>query len=371
MELAQRGDVAGLRILLESHATDFGALARAVNAQDDRGFTALHHASYFDEGDCVEALLASGACNLEVATARNCTALHTACVSGSPRAVELILAHCQAHCPGVLDQQNSWGETALHLSAGAGLDKIIRALLDAGASAAIEDKWGRTAVSVSQEHGCRGALAAFREAGIEVVDTARTDGAGSVADASPSPAAQPLQGALIAEFMSRLEMPAAAAARVEPVVRGIFRSSATDAPREGQGDRALEPAGDSTVEPAGDPARDPSGEAAGYPAREATGASAPTALSAAELAAPAVVAPFAAPRPASLSLPVVPPTTRSSSPPTTALPARRALSKLVEFPGDPHAVAALLRDATVDPAGKVWRFCSSCCVLPAATSSTL
>lgn len=57
----------------------------------------------------------------------------------------------------LLQAGNRWGETALHVAAGAGHAHVCALLLRLGASAAAVDTWGRTPLTVAREQGAAAA----------------------------------------------------------------------------------------------------------------------------------------------------------------------------------------------------------------------
>ena len=65
---------------------------------------------------------------------------------------------CVPHQKVLLDKQNDWGESPLHLAAAAGHQGAVTILLDHNASTVLRDKWGRTALLRAKEHGERATL---------------------------------------------------------------------------------------------------------------------------------------------------------------------------------------------------------------------
>lgn len=290
LKLAQRGDAAGLRAMLTAGAVD-------PNEADASGLTALHHAVYFDENECVEVLLAAGA-RVDGVTRRGCSAIHVACVSGAPRALALLLQHPAV--AAVLDHRNEWGESALHLAAGSCHAFAVRALLLAGASAALLDRWGRAPVDVCVQHGGHAdTLAAFSEHSI-VAPSSHISSRKELQTTAHQ--VHPMQGQIVAEFMRRLET---FKPRSENVVsKGIFASM-------------------------------PSHMDAGASAYHREAAETPPLSAEAECAL------------------ISPPVQHARITASFENEPKKSLSKLVEYPGDPSVVDALLRDPSVEATGKV------------------
>eukprot|EP00051_Salpingoeca_urceolata_P006148 m.81742 g.81742 ORF g.81742 m.81742 type:complete len:380 (+) comp14703_c0_seq1:380-1519(+) len=112
----------------------------AINTQDGVGCTPLHCAAQTGNHEAIAVLLKAGADSSMV----NCmcqTPLQVACVNGSLECVKLLMegpGRNHLHTP------DSLGRTALHLAARAKGERIVRALLDAGADPLICDARGET-----------------------------------------------------------------------------------------------------------------------------------------------------------------------------------------------------------------------------------
>lgn len=260
---AQEGDFETLKHIIENSGD--------INKCDEKGLSPLHHAAYFDEGECAELLLSCLNSDIEKRTNRGCTALHIASVSGSSRVLSQLLK-CDV-C--LLDIQNDYGETALHLACAAGNISTILSLLEAGASPSIIDQWNRTPMQVSFEQGDIDALSIFNNRGFEYVPKKEKP------DVIVSQESKAAHHDIIQEFMSKLKTSEGSAVEVE--VKGIFKNESINETPVNQQNNIR-----ST-------------------------------------------------------------TTSSSSAPTLT----RALSKMVEFPGNPTEISMYLKDDSIDPAGKV------------------
>jgi ankyrin repeat protein len=101
IKAAKRGDLVGLKSLLESDAS-------VIEARDADGSTALHCATWKGHEAVVEWLISAG-------------------------------VDVQAH-----NENDHWGTTALHAAAHANQARIARRLIDAGADVNAQDREGRT-----------------------------------------------------------------------------------------------------------------------------------------------------------------------------------------------------------------------------------
>lgn len=124
-------DVALAKVLLEYPAE--------INAQDEEGYTALHHA--IDQGiDLLAKLLISKKADVNITTTkRQDMPLHLATKANLPEVVDLLLA-AGAH----KNARTAKGRTALHLAAKRNNEAILRALLAAGADGTIGDIRGNS-----------------------------------------------------------------------------------------------------------------------------------------------------------------------------------------------------------------------------------
>jgi hypothetical protein len=289
LELAQSGDLSCLKTLLNAGATD-------PNEVDESGYTALYHATNFDECDCVEALLGAGA-NVNNVSPRGSSALHVACSAGAPRVLALLLEHSSAAV--ILDHQNNWGETALHSAVESRHVFAVRALLSAGASATILDNWSRTPLDVCVQLGSSAQiLDVFKEFGILNVPSSISAPGEELKAAERTE--HPLQGQIVAEFMDKLENFKPRSQGV--VTKGIFASTPTSTESTTDGP-VLTTDGPRPVKQEG----------------------------------PVMSSMFELPKETE-KVPNVP---------------KKSLSKMIEYPGDPSIIKALLEDSAVDAKGKV------------------
>ena len=98
-----------------------------LEATDDDGYTALHHASINDKPDCVEILLKNGA-NINATNICGETALHNASYLSRPNCL-WILCKMGAN----VNVTNKFDETPLHIASQCSSHRCMEVLLGAGA----------------------------------------------------------------------------------------------------------------------------------------------------------------------------------------------------------------------------------------------
>lgn len=124
---AYSGNIKALRLNLKSASTPT-ELAAMVNSVDEYGMTPVFWASYAGQLECVQELLASGKCDLKIASRTHGeTALHAACYGGHSAIVAALL---ETSRPAKHTTQNNEGVTALHIAAYTGNVPTLLALLD-------------------------------------------------------------------------------------------------------------------------------------------------------------------------------------------------------------------------------------------------
>jgi ankyrin repeat protein len=209
---AQEGDFRSLqRIVTESKAT--------INHCDERGMTALHYAAYFDEKECAEILLGCGGCDVKKINNRGNTALHVASVCGSFRVVPQLLLFD----PSLRDVQNEWGETPLHLACATRNIPMINALLDAGASPNIADRWNRTPMQICFEQGGDEAVEVFTGRGFKFIPSVDTGCENFL------PSSKQALNEIISEFMTKVKDGEAVERSVNSVeVKTMFKITSPD-----------------------------------------------------------------------------------------------------------------------------------------------
>mmetsp|Transcript_15687 Transcript_15687/g.47038 ORF Transcript_15687/g.47038 Transcript_15687/m.47038 type:complete len:393 (-) Transcript_15687:120-1298(-) len=292
---AQQGDEATVKRLLAECA------AEDVNFADERGLTPLHWACSCDEQAVAGLLLADPRADVDARSRHGMTAVHCAASANALRVLPMLLQSRASH---LLGAPNEWGEAPLHVAATAGHAGAVKVLLSYGAATDVADRWGRTPSRVATQQGLSP----------EALDLpAETAPIEAASEAGAPAGAPPERLALQQEFMKvaleRAERAGGAAPEVE--VKHMF------AP--------------------------PSSSASGAAAEELARAVQKRAAAREEAAAAeAAASPAAAPAPAHSPV----------APKSTAPPGKLALSKRVEYPGDPVEVARLLQSGEVAPAGK-------------------
>ena len=142
VEAARRCDPDSFRSTLQNLSPE------RINAQVQGGETALTHAVWFRQTDCVRMLLNAGA-RVNTRTDGKETALHYSLYRGSMEITILLLEN--GADPRAQEAEN--GYTVLMIASGLGRHNAVRALLMLGADSTVQDYQGRTALM----HAIRGA----------------------------------------------------------------------------------------------------------------------------------------------------------------------------------------------------------------------
>ena len=336
---AQRGDSTEVKRILAADASE-----DLPNVGDARhNMTAIAWAAATDEESTVAVLLADPRTHASVRSSHHMTPLHHAAAAGSLRTlVQLVDATSDANVT------NEWLETPLHLAAAAGHHQAIETLLAAGADTAPRDRWGRTAAMVAYQQGLDP-----EALGLQKLPEA-DEAAAKVAVSRPLSMETDGLRALVNE-LSRvvLERGGASSAPPNVIERHMFESSSTTVNATAPPPPPLPPPPPPPPRPPPPQLRPPPPLAlacrtdgavtvartddllATLRIRAAVGeeSSVTAGLAVVELSAASAVA-------------AVPASTRPT------LPRKPALSKLVEYPGDLAAIAALLAAGSVDPSGR-------------------
>ena len=143
---AMRGDLEETKELLSNPNIN-------VNFCDEKGNSALHWAAYFDEIEVLELLINSPNIDLNLKSKRGNTCLHLAAVANAGKSLIYLLNLGTKQSQQLFNQQNNWGETALHLAASTGKIKSIEILCKIKAiDVSIKDNWNRSALRVAFEN---------------------------------------------------------------------------------------------------------------------------------------------------------------------------------------------------------------------------
>jgi len=146
IEAAQKGDAAAVKILLASSPS-------LTRAKDYKGYTAGHWAAYLDEVEVFQVLLDIDSTFLwDALTTSGMNCLHIACTCGSIRILRCILLNLTGEANGI-NATNQYKETGLHLAAASNKNDVAQLLLEAGIDASLCDQWGRSAIDVAIETG--------------------------------------------------------------------------------------------------------------------------------------------------------------------------------------------------------------------------
>jgi ankyrin repeat protein len=291
VDAAACGDLDGVRELL----ADATLSAVVINAIDKDGRSAFHYACLNDDSRLLTVLLAEQRVDVSLRSQKGDTGMHMAALYAALEALKLLLA--DARTAALLDAQNDFGETPLHLSAGSGdgcAAKAAGLLLAAGAPLWATDKWNRGPRDVSRDNAENPLVVVFEAhlAGADPSERAKVDAVTAAYKAESEAAATHTADAVAANKASKNaifgQLGGVKLKKTKTKVKGMFRKKKKKKKKNaGEG-------GAAAAEPA----------AAGVDAR-------------------------------------------------TLGDGRRALSKLVDFPGDLEAIKGHLANvAGVDPAGR-------------------
>ena len=159
VDAAACGDLAEVSSLLSSSATLTAAM---INCVDKDGKSAFHYACLNDDARLLTILLSDPRVDVQLTSRNGDTGLHMAALYSSLEALRLLQADGRVD----LDKRNKYGETALHLCAGSGdksAAKTAALLLSMGASLAVGDKWNRGPSDVSHDNAENSIVATFAE----------------------------------------------------------------------------------------------------------------------------------------------------------------------------------------------------------------
>lgn len=333
---AQQGDAAAVERLLGECTQD------EANHADEKQCTPLHWACSCDEPAAVRLLMADIRVNVDARSRHGMTVVHHASAASALRVLPLLLDGAASH---LVDAPNEWGEVPLHVAATAGHAGVVAVLLGHGATTEAVDRWGRTPSRVATQQGLVPTALGLPMAQPEAVGgacgvggTGGAGGAGGAADVQ----LQPERRAMQEEFMlMQLARQRNAPDTTQVQVKHMFAPQGPTPPPPPPAPlpplAAAAAASAENAPPADELQRAVARRAA---ARAVEGAVAETAASAATAAA------TAAPPQRGRS----PPHPQSSQP-ASAQSKLPALSKLVEYPGDPAEVARLLETGEVNPSG--------------------
>ena len=307
LEAAKLGDYLALERILS------GSNFSTAFEVDEKGYTAAHWTVYFDESKSVEALLLKCPDIFLIPSIRGITPLHLICLNNSIRSLKLLLIYPIIYNK-LIDMRTIWDETPLHLAASTGNLEITRLILnnssndintvhstdDSCTLLQAVDKWGRNPIDVAIENGYTLVITYFEttypelhQQSIHRVNSSITHTDEVNNKISSQCVVKDIQNELLQSKLFQRSQKSA--------------SSTHDVSKASDSSAALEPT-------------------------------------------PPLIPPSSQlPPPSIHTVTIIPPTPSSPPPPR---PTPRALSKLIEYPGDPDRLIALLADPTVDPQGK-------------------
>lgn len=147
VDTAACGDLDGIKEMLKNADLP----ANTINYVDKDGRSAFHYGCLNDDAPLLTILLADARVNVMKESPNGDTGLHMAVLYAALQAMQMLFDDGRIS----LNAQNKFGETPLHLCAGsgdAGAAKAAKLLLDAGASLLITDKWNRGPLNVAKDN---------------------------------------------------------------------------------------------------------------------------------------------------------------------------------------------------------------------------
>jgi len=160
VDAAACGDLDEVKVLLAS--TEPPLAAEAINKADKDGKNAFHYACLNDDSNLLRILLGDARVNVTQTSRNGDTGLHMAALYAALEAIALLVADGRVD----MNSQNKYGETPLHLCAGSGdksAAKTANVLLSHGASLTVVDKWKRGPLDVSHDNAENPIVATFNE----------------------------------------------------------------------------------------------------------------------------------------------------------------------------------------------------------------
>ena len=150
VDAAACGDLQAIKAMLADPNTS----KEQINALDKDGRSAFHYACLNDDLPLFKVLVADPRVDVELRSPKGDVCVHLSALYASLEVLKLMFADARA--AKLINVQNNYGETPLHLCAGSGDKGAGRAaglLLEAGASLLLKDKWGRGPVDVAHDNG--------------------------------------------------------------------------------------------------------------------------------------------------------------------------------------------------------------------------
>lgn len=150
MDAAACGDLDEVRSLLSATGSDCLS-ADIINMVDKDGKSAFHYGCLNDDANLLKILLADSRVNVTQTSRNGDTGLHMSSLYAALEAISLLVADGRTD----MNCQNKYGETPLHLCAGSGdkgAGKTASLLLSNGASLTVADKWKRGPMDVSKDN---------------------------------------------------------------------------------------------------------------------------------------------------------------------------------------------------------------------------
>jgi len=149
VDAAACGDLSAVRELLFAPSTT----PAQINALDKDGRSAFHYACLNDDVPLFKVLLADSRVDVMLRSPKGDVCVHLSALYAALEVLRIMLQDDRTR--SLVDAQNKFGETPLHLCAGSGDKGATRAadlLLNAGASLLVKDQWGRGPLDVARDN---------------------------------------------------------------------------------------------------------------------------------------------------------------------------------------------------------------------------
>mmetsp|Transcript_4098 Transcript_4098/g.4747 ORF Transcript_4098/g.4747 Transcript_4098/m.4747 type:complete len:383 (-) Transcript_4098:163-1311(-) len=162
VDAAACGDLDDVKRMLSLSETE--VTKEMVNAIDKDGRSALHYSCLNDDVPLLKIMLADNRTDVGLTTPKGEGIFHMAALYASLEALKILFDSKRAQ--KLINSQNKYGETPMHLCAGSGdkgAAKAAKLLLDAGASLTITDKWNRGPLDVARENAENALVGVFTE----------------------------------------------------------------------------------------------------------------------------------------------------------------------------------------------------------------
>ena len=152
IESAKKGDIKAVKLFLAEGIN--------INAQNERGFTALMHAAEYQRTEVVTLLLENGADVNSKNNRNNRTALMEASSSGNVVIIKQLVER-----GAEINAKTNTNSTALHFASMWGHVEAVRLLIELGAKPDMPGELGRTPMVLAEQNGHAEVVKVLKDAG--------------------------------------------------------------------------------------------------------------------------------------------------------------------------------------------------------------